>query len=236
MKSSANIKDVARRAGVHPSTVSRVLNPATRSMVSEALAKEITRIAAELGYRRNPLASGLRTRKSFSVGIVIPDLTNPVFPPIVRSAELTLDGAGYSSILADSGSQQRSEREIIDNMRARQVDGLILATAKRSDPAIDACVEQGIPFVLVNRTVSQHSVDAVINDDELGIELALAHLTQLGHRHIAYIGGPQSTSTGYVRYHAFLNGAKKLGLNVDRKLITNAKAFTEAAGAAREPR
>jgi LacI family transcriptional regulator len=72
----------------------------------------------------------------------------------------------------------------------------------------------------------------VINDDELGIELALAHLTQLGHRHIAYIGGPQSTSTGYVRYHAFLNGAKKLGLNVDRKLITNAKAFTEAAGAA----
>jgi LacI family transcriptional regulator len=232
MKSSANIKDVARRAGVHPSTVSRVLNPATRSMVSEALAKEITRIAAELGYRRNPLASGLRTRKSFSVGIVIPDLTNPVFPPIVRSAELTLDGAGYSSILADSGSQQRSEREIIDNMRARQVDGLILATAKRSDPAIDACVEQGIPFVLVNRTVSQHSVDAVINDDELGIELALAHLTQLGHRHIAYIGGPQSTSTGYVRYHAFLNGAKKLGLNVDRKLITNAKAFTEAAGAA----
>jgi len=232
MKTRANIKDVARQAGVHASTVSRVLNPATRPMVSEALAQKITRIAAELGYRRNPIASGLRTRKTYTVGIVIPDLTNPVFPPIVRSAELTLDGAGYSAILADSGSQQRSEREIIDNMRARQVDGLILATAKRSDPAIDACVEQGIPFVLVNRTVSRHNVAAVINDDELGIELALAHLAQHGHRHIAYIGGPQSTSTGYVRYHAFLRGTKKLGLKIDRKLIANAKAFTEPAGAA----
>ena len=75
LKARSNIKDVARRVGVHPSTVSRVLNPATRSMVSEALAKDILRIAAELGYRRNPLASGLRTRKTFTVGIIIPDLT-----------------------------------------------------------------------------------------------------------------------------------------------------------------
>ena len=78
VKHRANIKDVASRAGVHPSTVSRVLNPATRSMVSEDLAAEITRIANELGYRRNPLASGLRTQKSYTVAIVI---TNPVFPP-----------------------------------------------------------------------------------------------------------------------------------------------------------
>ncbi len=232
MKTRSNIKDIARIADVHPSTVSRVLNPETRSMVSEALAEEILRIAEELGYRRNPLASGLRTRKTFTVGIVIPDLTNPVFPPIVRSAEQTLDGAGYIAILADSGSRERREAEIIENMRTRDVDGLILATATRRDPVVDTCVEQGIPVVLVNRTVSRHHVPAVVNDDELGIELALEHLVGLGHEHVAYIGGPQTTSTGYGRYHAFTKSAKKLGVNVDKDLIVNATAFSETAGAA----
>ncbi len=232
LKTRSNIKDIARLASVHPSTVSRVLNPATRSMVSEALAEEILRIADELGYRRNPLASGLRTRKTFTVGIMIPDLTNPVFPPIVRSAESTLEAAGYISILADSGNRERSEAEIIENLRARDIDGLILATATRRDPVVDTCIEQGIPVVLVNRTVSRHHVPAVVNDDELGIELALAHLVELGHETIAYIGGPQSTSTGYGRYHAFVKSAKKLSVDLDKSLVINAKAFSETAGAA----
>ncbi len=232
VKHRANIKDVASRAGVHPSTVSRVLNPATRSMVSEDLAAEITRIANELGYRRNPLASGLRTQKSYTVAIVIPDLTNPVFPPIVRGVEHTLDAHGYNAILADSGSKQRSEKGIIENMKARQIDGLILAAARRKDPIVNDCIEEGIPLVLVNRTVDNHNVAAVINDDELGIELALKHLIELGHRCIAYIGGPQNTSTGYTRYRTFLKMSKKNGLPVDRDLIVNAKAYTEPAGQA----
>jgi LacI family transcriptional regulator len=232
MKSRANIKDVARIAGVHPSTVSRVLNPETRSMVSEQLAEEVLRIADELGYRRNPLASGLRTRKTYTVGIIIPDLTNPVFPPIVRGAERTLDAAGYIAILADTGSRDRAEREIVENLRARDVDGLILATAKRRDPVVDACVEAGIPLVLVNRTVSKHNVAAVINDDELGIELALEHLRSLGHTDIAYVGGPTSTSTGHDRHRAFSKLAKRAGLAIKRSRIVDASAFTAAAGAA----
>jgi len=231
-KPRANIKDVANRAGVHPSTVSRVLNPSTRSMVSESLAKEIMRIADELGYRRNPLASGLRTQKSYTVAIVIPDLTNPVFPPIVRGVEHTLDAQGYNAILADSGSKQRSEKGIVETMKARQVDGLILAAARRRDPIVNECIEQGIPLVLVNRTVDRHNVAAVINDDELGIALALEHLTELGHDRIAYVGGPQNTSTGYLRYRTFLKVSKKIGLETDRHLVANAKAYTEPAGQA----
>ncbi len=231
-KPPANIKDVASRAGVHPSTVSRVLNPATRSMVSDSLAKKISRIAEELGYRRNPLASGLRTQKTYTVGIILPDITNPVFPPIVRGAEHTLDARGYNAILADSGSKQRSEKEIVENMKARHVDGLIIAAARRKDPIVDECIDQAIPLVLVNRTVDKHNVAAVINDDELGIELALEHLIELGHRRIAYVGGPQNTSTGFVRYRTFLKASKKLGLDIDRDLISNAKDYTELAGQA----
>ena len=226
----ANIKDVASRVGVHPSTVSRVLNPATRSMVSDQLARKIMRVAEELGYRRNPLAAGLKTQRTYTVGIVLPDITNPVFPPMVRGAEHTLGGEGYTAILADSGGRRRSERTILENMKTRRVDGLIIAAARRKDPIVDECVELGIPLVLVNRTVDKHNVAAVINDDELGIELALEHLQALGHRRVAYVGGPQSTSTGYVRYRTFIRSSKRLGLNVDRELVVNARDYTEAAG------
>lgn len=226
----ANIKDVASRAGVHPSTVSRVLNPATRSMVSDRLARKIMRVAEELGYRRNPLAAGLRTQRTHTVGIVLPDITNPVFPPMVRGAEHTLGAEGYTAILADSGGRRRSERTILENMKTRRVDGLIIAAARRKDPIVDECVELAIPLVLVNRTVDKHNVAAVINDDELGIELALEHLRALGHRRIACVGGPQSTSTGYVRHRTFMRAGKRLGLNVNRERVVNARDYTEAAG------
>lgn len=226
----ANIKDVASRAGVHPSTVSRVLNPATRSMVSDHLARKIMRVAEELGYRRNPLAAGLRTQRTHTVGIVLPDITNPVFPPMVRGAEHTLGAEGYTAILADSGGRRRSERTILEDMKTRRVDGLIIAAARRKDPIVDECVELAIPLVLVNRTVDKHNVAAVINDDELGIELALEHLQALGHRRVAYVGGPQSTSTGYVRYRTFIRSSKRLGLNVDRQMVVNARDYTESAG------
>ena len=226
----ANIKDVASRAGVHPSTVSRVLNPATRSMVSDRLAGRILEIAEELGYRRNPLAAGLRTRRTHTVGIVLPDLTNPVFPPIVRNAEHTLGAAGYTAILADTGNRRRRERAAIENMKSRRVDGLIVAAARRKDPVVDECVEMGIPLVLVNRTVDKHHVPAVINDDELGIELALKHLLDLGHRRIAHVGGPRNTSTGHTRYRSFIELRKRFGLAPDRELAVNAGDYTEAAG------
>ena len=226
----ANIKDVASRAGVHPSTVSRVLNPATRSMVSDHLARKIIQVAEELGYRRNPLAAGLRTQRTYTVGIVLPDITNPVFPPIIRGAEHTLGGEGYTAILADSGGRRRGERTVIDNLKTRRVDGLIIADARRKDPIVDECVELAIPLVLVNRTVDKHNVAAVINDDEFGIELALAHLRALGHRRIAYVGGPQSTSTGYTRYRTFLRSCKRFGLTPDRERVVNARDYTEAAG------
>lgn len=226
------IKDVARRCGVHASTVSRVLNPETRDMVSSDLAERVLRVADRLGYRRNPFASGLRTRRSFTVGVLIPDLTNPVFPPIVRGVERTLSAAGYTAILADSANDQSNEQAILESFHSRRVDGLILATAHREDPVVTECLEQDTPLVLVNRSIDDPSVSAVINDDEVGIRLALEHLIELGHRDIAYVGGPQNTSTGYARYRAFAKMARALGLNPDKALVVNARSFEEAAGAA----
>ena len=226
------IKDVAAAANVHASTVSRVLNPETRSMVSTEVAEKVLEVARKLGYLRNPLASGLRTRRSHTVGVLIPDLTNPVFPPIIRGIERALAMHGYVAVLADSGNSTKNKQALTESLLARQIDGLILATAHRKDSLVEKCLDFGIPLVLVNRTVDKHNVAAVINDDELGIKLAFDHLVSLGHRRIAFVGGPQNTSTAHDRYRAFMKLARKAGLGPDRALIANSNAFTEEAGRA----
>ncbi len=115
-------------------------------------------------------------------------------------------------------------------MKLRQVDGLILATAHRKDPEVSACIRERVPFVLVNRSVDGNEVTRVINDDEKGIAIALAHLVDLGHRRIAYVGGPQDTSTGRDRYQAFRKLMRKGLFRSDAELIVNCKAYSEAEG------
>jgi LacI family transcriptional regulator len=229
-KTLITIKDVAAASGVHASTVSRALNDETRDMVSKPVADKVLAVARKLGYLRNPLASGLRTRRSHTIGVLIPDLTNPVFPPIIRGIERTLAAAGYVAVLADSDSDERNAETIVENLLGRQVDGLMLATANRKDPVVDKCIEHGVPLVLINRVVDKARVAAVVNDDDFGIRLALEHLTELGHRQIAFVGGPQTTSTGYHRYLAFVAAAKEHGLKIDRGMIVNGKSFSEAEG------
>lgn len=229
-RQKVNIKDVAAAANVHPSTVSRVLNPATRSMVSTDVAERVTRIADEMGYARSPLASGLRTGRSYTVGVIIPDLSNPVFPPVVRGIERTLGAEGYIAILADSDNNPKSERAIFDSMKARNIDGLIMATAHIEDPVVNACIEEQVPLVLVNRSVDEHNVSEVVNNDELGIELAVTHLVGLGHKRIAFLGGPESTSTGRDRLQAFKNQGESGAFDFDATLLTSCGAFSEKAG------
>ncbi|MGI9270484.1 MAG: LacI family DNA-binding transcriptional regulator [Woeseiaceae bacterium] len=230
-KNKVTIKEVAAAANVHPSTVSRVLNPSTRSMVSEDVAQRVLNIASDLGYARSAIASGLRTGRSYTVGVIIPDLSNPVFPPVVRGIERALSAAGYIALLADSDNSPQSERAIFDSLRARSIDGLILATAHTEDPVVMACVDAQMPLVLVNRTVAAHDVTEVINNDEMGIELAIEHLVELGHHDIAFLGGPEDTTTGRDRRRAFehLGNAGQFVLDMD--LLVSCNAFTEAAGA-----
>lgn len=229
-RQKVNIKDVAARAGVHPSTVSRVLNSATRAMVSRDVADRVQKIADEMGYARSSLASGLRTGRSFTIGVIIPDLSNPVFPPVVRGIERALSAEGYIAILADSDNSQRSERAIFESLRARSIDGLILATAHIEDPIVSACVAENLPVVLVNRTVDAHDVTEVINNDELGIELAVTHLTELGHRNIAFLGGPADTTTGRDRRRAFERLGRAGRFHFNSEICVDCNAFTEAAG------
>jgi LacI family transcriptional regulator len=229
-KRRTTLKDIADAIGVHTSTVSRALDPKTRHLITATIAERIVAAARERGYRPNAIASSLRTRRSMTIGVVVPDITNAIFPPILRGIEDTLTPPGYIAMIANSDSDPARESMLIDTLRARGVDGLILASAQREDPAISRAVEEGIPVVTVNRRVDDPNVSSVINDEASGIGLAVRHLIELGHRQIAHIAGPRSLSTGMMRHEAFLAALRAGGIVPERDLIASSTAFNEDEG------
>src|SRR5215471_17169870 len=112
------LRDVARRSGVHPATASRALNPATRMLVSEETASRVLSAAAALGYRPNTVARSLRTRRSHTIGVLIPDLTNPLFPPIVRGLADGLESHGYVALIGNTDGDDARGRRVFDQMAA----------------------------------------------------------------------------------------------------------------------
>jgi LacI family transcriptional regulator len=217
-------------AEVHPGTVSRALNEQTRALVNPETAERVLRAAERLGYRPNPIARGLKTNRSFTVGVVIPDLTNPLFPPIVRGIEDRLTEAGYTALIVNTDNDADRERTQIAAMRARQVDGFIAATARLDHELLAEAGAGGTPLVLVNRSFEDGSVPAVTVDDREGIRLAVEHVAALGHRRIGHLAGPQNVSTGHRRYLGFLEAMRTAGLEVPAGYVSFTAALTESEG------
>src|SRR5580704_3058780 len=211
----ATLRDVATAAGVHPATASRALNPGTRILVSEDTARRVSEAAGRLGYRPNPVARSLRTRRSNTVGVLIPDLNNPLFPPIVRGLEDKLAAAGYVALIGNTDADANRERTLFEQMRARHVDGFVLATATLHDQLLAEAAAAELPVVLMNRLAEDYSFPSVSVDNEQGARMAVTHLARLGHTRIAHIAGPQEASTGISRLRGFRDGMAMHGLAVD---------------------
>lgn len=216
---------------MHPATASRALNPDTRGLVNVDTARRVMRAASSLGYRPNPIARGLKTAKSSTIGLVIPDLTNPLFPPIVRGIEDVLEEAGYTGLIVSTDNDQSRERSQIDLLRSRQVEGLIIATALLHHPLLEQLREEGVPMVMVNRRPEGIDVSSITPDDAAGVELAVKHLADLGHRRIAHLAGPATTSTGLVRARSFRSTVRDLGLDDSPELTRVCEQWSEASGA-----
>jgi LacI family transcriptional regulator len=227
----ATIRDVARVAKVHPGTVSRALNTDTRALVNPETAERVIRAAEELGYRPNRIARGLKTSRSHTIGVLIPDITNPLFPPILRGIEDRLEEAGYTSLIVNTDNDPERERMHLDAMHARQVDGFISATARLDHELLADLAARGIPLVLVNRSLEDGRVAAVAVDDRQGIELAVEHVIELGHTGIGHVAGPQNLSTGHRRHVGFLQAMRAGGLTVLDGHVRLGAMFTEDEGA-----
>ena len=226
----ATLRDVATAARVHPATASRALNPGTRLLVSEETARRVTEAAERLGYRPNPVARSLRTRRSHTIGVLIPDLNNPLFPPIVRGLEDRLAEHGYVALIGNTDSDVARERMIFDQMRARHVDGFMMATATLQSAVLDEAVEAGLPVVLMNRTAQGYPFSSVSVDNEQGVRAAVSHLVSLGHTRIGHIAGPQDLSTGLARLRGFADSMHSHGLEVGDRQVVYSTAFSLAEG------
>jgi LacI family transcriptional regulator len=229
-KGSATLRDVATAAGVHPGTASRALNEETRSLVRSETVERILFAAEQLGYKPNLLARSFKTRRTNSVGIVIPDINNPLFPPMVRGVEDRLFDSGFVTLLANTEGDPDRQRKIFESMVDRRVDGLVLATASRKDDDLAMFAAEGIPIVLINRVVEDATFSSVSVDDVVGVRMAVDHLRNLGHVRIGHVAGPQSMSTGHARYHGFLSSMAASGAPADPELVAFAEQFSVAEG------
>lgn len=224
----ATIRDVAARAGVHPATASRALNPNLPGRITEATAQRVREAAAELDYQADPTARSLRTRRSGTVGVVVPDLTNPVLGPIVRAIQETLWLEGLACLVTDTDNRSDRETALVAELEARRCEGLIIATASRDSAAVSRLAAGELPVVLVTREPDGSRLPYVGADDETGVRAAVGHLAGLGHRRIAHLAGPDHLSTSVHRARAFRAACAHNG--IEAAPILHGRGFTVDAG------
>lgn len=199
-------------------------------MVNAKTARRVAAVADRLGYRPHPLARGLRTNRTQTVGMVVPDLMNPLFPPIYAGVEASLREEGYSLVIAGADDDEERAHAVVSALLERRVAGLILATA-HLETGLPGGLEPGVmPIVLVNRSDDALEVPSVVGDDHRGIDMAVRHLIELGHTAIAHIAGPSDVSTGLTRREAFVASMRSAGIGSDSGLIVESESFRIEAG------
>ena len=210
MARSPTIYDVARAANVAPSTVSRAFSRPGR--VNSQTAQRIRMVAAELGYRANPLARGLSTHRTAIIALVISDITNPFYFEIIRGAQDAAASAGYTMLLANTQESDRLERQALDRA-IPVVEGIVLASSRMSDSAIRMTAKQK-PIIALNRAVAD--VPSVVTDNPRGVRRALRHLGELMHDSVTYVAGPEASWADGMRWRSMLEESKGIHIKVRR--------------------
>lgn len=207
-QTKATIYDIAKLAGVNPSTVSRALNNPGR--INEKTESKIKDAARQLNYRVNPFARALPTGRTKMIGLMVSDITNPVFFDAVRGAEAAAMRNGYTLVIAESQESSTLEASTLQKVQAA-VDGLIMVTTRLEDNQLSDLNDHK-PTVLMNRVVA--GLADVVPNIENGIVEAVEHLYQLGHKRLAYISGPKNSWMNNTRWNLLLKHAVARGMNI----------------------
>ena len=219
----ATIRDVARASGVHISTVSRtfsaphLVNPETRSRVLAT--------AETLGYRPNRAARALITGRTHNIGLIVADISNPFFPPLIKAAESQARGRDYHIFIADTNEDAAVEEELVHAL-AKQVDGIMLCSPRMNNSLIEQ-LSREVALVVINRLVA--GLPAVVMDVGQGARRAVDHLVGLGHRDLALLGGPRGSWTNREIRRAATTAARAADANL---AVLGPNPPTEAGGAA----
>ena len=223
----STIRDVAERAGVSPMTASRVLSG--RGYASEAARDAVQGAAAELGYRPNSIARALVQGSTRSIGLVVSDVENPFFAGAARAIADALEVGGYTVLLTNSDEDPEREERLVEALRSRQIDGLIVAPAAGSSRHLVRAVADGVPLVQIDRAVRGLEADAVLVDNGHGAAVAVDHLVALGHRRIACVSDPHALGSARERLEGFRRAARRHGLD---PLVVEAAGVTQGDGRA----
>ena len=226
---TTTLKELAARAKVHPSTISRIVNQDPRLRVAPATRARIEALLRETEYRPNGVARGLKLRQTLVLAVVIPDITNPFFGALFRGIEDGAGPRGYQVLLCNTDGSPDRQRAHLHSLIARRVDGVILASSFLKDPSVRWLRHQRIPYVLVNR-FSEEGLDPFVGSDDLtGAKLATQHLISLGHVRIGHLAGQSTVSTGVLRRRGFQMAMTEAGLSTMPELQVES-GFIEEGG------
>lgn len=210
--------DIARECGLSRATVARALSG--KGYVDPERRQLIQKTADRLGYRTSTIARALRTQRTSSIGVMIADITNPIFPQIVKGIDEVVSTDGHTMFLCNTDEDATKQQSIARSLLDRHVDGIILVSQSLT-PEFLALIENGPPCVYVNRRPATGALDYVGPDNAQGIDLLLDHLCGLGHERIAYIAGPALSSTSQERLENFRLGMEERRLSVDERMIAS---------------
>ena len=215
---AATLHEVGRRAGVSAMTVSRVVNG--RGGVDLETRRRVEEAIQALDYVPNRIARGLISQKTQTIGLIVPDVVNPFFAPVVRGAESAARKAGYRVLLCNSEGDLRLEREYIEDLVAHRVEGLMLAPASdRSRSSILSLLRGGFPLVLIDRALPDADCDLIVSDNANGARRLIEHLIGIGHKEIAHVTDAEDTSTGRERLRGYRDALDAAGIPFQSELV-----------------
>jgi LacI family transcriptional regulator len=195
------ISDVAELAGVSYQTVSRVIN--NNPNVSATTRQRVKKIIAETGYKPSYIARSLVTSRTATIGLVVPDISNPFFSAVARGADQVASENGYSILLCNTGEDAAREMDVLNLLHERYVDGVIICGSRQDDAQLQEALSLFGAAVLVNRRLAGTVMPAVLVDDALGGSIITQHLLQLGHRAIGFVAGPAASYSGQQRLKGY---------------------------------
>ena len=208
--SRATINEVAQRAGVSTMTVSRVINDTAK--VRPATREKILQVIAEIGYRPNAIARSLITQTTMTIGLVVPDLTNPFFPDVVRGAEDAAFEQGYTLYVSNIAEQPAREELVLQRLEASRVNGVIVCASRLLDDQLNQLLSHHRAAVVINREALPATAGVVRNDDAYGTLRATHHLLQTGRKRIGFLAGPPASRSGKLRWQGYENALSVSGL------------------------
>ena len=225
------IKDIAEKMNVSAATVSNALNG--KAGVAESKRKKIMETARLMGYQPNVFAKNLVNQKSLAIGLIVSSISDPFYPELARGVQERAGEQGYGMMLFNTNHDKQTERNSIETLNARGVDGIILSTVLRDDPNIGFLRGLDIPFVLVNRHLldpgSMGCIDSVVLDNYQGGYASAHHLLKMGHKRISIIAGSQEVSTASLRLRGALDAVKAFDLPDDHFDMTDCGYMTDKA-------